>query len=142
MIGASKRECVMEVSLESDYAILDDYITMLENRGYEIVRGNAPIIMHNDQAYSMKSYKNTYPNQKMIASFMMGEATDPKTFEIKSTTEETVKSILYGLFASIENMLSNSNSKVGVIYKIKIGVVYGIDEREFVLYSLLRGSFK
>jgi hypothetical protein len=142
MIGSIKKEFILEVNLDSDYAILDDYIEGLENKGYTILRANAPVMMYNHQTYSMKSYKNVYDNTKMIASFMVGETTHPETFDTVNRTEETVHSILYGLFANIENILSKNNTNVGVIYKIKIGVVYDIDEREFVLYSLLRGSFE
>jgi hypothetical protein len=142
MIGSKKKEFVLEINLESDYAILDEYIEVLEKQGYTILKGNAPVMMYNDQAYSMKSYKNTYPNQKMVSSFMVGETIDPKSYDTVNHTEETVHAILYGIFANIRYMLSDNDANVGVIYKIKIGVVYDIDEREFVLYSLLRGSFE
>jgi hypothetical protein len=114
MIGLIKKEFILEVNLDSDYPILDNYIEGLENKGYTILRSNSPIMMDNDQTYSMKSYKNVYDNTKMIASFMVGKRLSQKRL-IQNRTEETVHSILYGLFANIENMLSKNNTNVGVI---------------------------
>ena len=141
-MGSKKKEFVLEINLESDYTILDEYIEVLEKQGYTILRANVHVMEYNDHIYSMKSYKNTYPNSKMISSFMVGETIHPESFASVNRTEETVHAILYGLFANIRYMLSDNDANVGVIYKIKIGVVYDIDEREFVLYSLLRGSFE
>lgn len=141
-MNVNKKEFNHDITIDSKDEILESYIQKLEQNGYTVVKAVAPITEYKDMIYSAKLYKFDFDDYSLVSSFMQGDYIDPSTFETEDKGLEATHKILYGLFASMKQMLKNNNARVAVILGIKIVALYDVSTQMFRLHAMVRGSFE